>query len=156
MTVDPQDIAKRLRENRETTKKESTALTEQLAIIDAVIDEYDEVINKIDAKIQPLLPPINQKITAVQQAYLNRISHGCRSDLVWQQVDSTNMNIYGNPNQEVNVFEVTKDPSTFRFIGYYGAKFYKFPKNRDYGSNVVEIINTADACLLYTSPSPRD
>ncbi len=55
MTVDPQDIAKRLRENRETTKKESTALTEQLAIIDAVIDEYDEVINKIDAKIQPLI-----------------------------------------------------------------------------------------------------
>ena len=145
MTVDPQDIAKRLRENRETTKKESTALTEQLAIIDAVIDEYDEVINKIDSKIQPLLPPINQKITAVQQAYLNRISHGCRSDLVWQQVDSTNMNIYGNPNQEVNVFEVTKDPSTFRFIGYYGAKFYKFPKNRDYGSNVVETIDKADA-----------
>ena len=66
MTVDPQDIAKRLRENRETTKKESTALTEQLGIIDAIIDEYDEVINKIDNKIQPLLPPINQKITAVQ------------------------------------------------------------------------------------------
>ena len=43
MTVDPQDIAKRLRENRETTKKESTALTEQLAIIDAIIDEYDAV-----------------------------------------------------------------------------------------------------------------
>ena len=37
MTVDPQDIAKRLRENRETTKKESTALTEQLAIIDACL-----------------------------------------------------------------------------------------------------------------------
>ncbi len=156
MTVDPQDIAKRLRENRETTKKESTALTEQLAIIDAVIDEYDEVINKIDSKIQPLLPPINQKITAVQQAYLNRISHGCRSDLVWQQVDSTNMNIYGNPNQEVNVFEVTKDPSTFRFIGYYGAKFYKFPKNRDYGSNVVEIINTADANLGSTALIIKD
>ena len=156
MTVDPQAIAKRLRENRETTKKESTALTEQLAIIDAIIDEYDEVINKIDNKIQPLLPPINQKITAVQQAYLNRISHGCRSDLVWQQVDSTNMNIYGNPNQEVNVFEVTKDPSTFRFLGYYGAKFYKFPKNRDYGSNVVEIINTADANLGSTALVIKD
>ena len=156
MTVDPQDIAKRLRENRENTKKESTALTEQLALIDAVIDEYDEVINKIDNKIQPLLPPINRKITAVQQAYLDRISHGCRSDLVWQQVDSSTMNIYGNPNQEVNVFEVTKDPSTFRFIGYYGAKFYKFPKNRDYGSNVVEIINTADANLGSTALIIKD
>mgnify|MGYP001392714566 FL=1 len=156
MTVDPQDIAKRLREARETTKKESTALTEQLAIIDAIIDEYDEVINKIDNKIQPLLPPINQKITAVQQAYLNRISHGCRSDLVWQQVDSGTMNIYNNPNQEVKVFEVTKDPSTFRFLGYYGAKFYKFPKNRDYGSNVVEIINTADANLGSTALVIKD
>ena len=161
MTVDPQDIAKRLREAREQTKTESVALTEQLALIDVVIDEYDEVINKIDNKIQPLLPPINQKITAVQQAYLNRISHGCRSDLVWQQVDSGTMNIYGDSDQEVIIYQVTKDPSTFRFLGYYGAKFYKFPKNRDYGSNVVEIINTADAnlgstCLLYTSPSPRD
>ena len=156
MTVDPQDIAKRLRENRENTKKESTALTEQLALIDAVIDEYDEVINKIDNKIQPLLPPINRKITAVQQAYLDRISHGCISDLVWQQVDSSTMNIYGNPNQEVNVFEVTKDPSTFRFLGYYGAKFYKFPKNRDYGSNVVEIINTADANLGSTALIIKD
>tara|TARA_B100001057_G_scaffold500621_1_gene616698 strand:- start:1298 stop:2953 length:1656 start_codon:yes stop_codon:yes gene_type:complete len=156
MTVDPQDIAKRLREAREQTKTESVALTEQLALIDVVIDEYDEVINKIDNKIQPLLPPINQKITAVQQAYLNRISHGCRSDLVWQQVDSGTMNIYGDSDQEVIIYQVTKDPSTFRFLGYYGAKFYKFPKNRDYGSNVVEIINTADANLGSTALIIKD
>ena len=156
MTVDPQDIAKRLREAREQTKTESTALTEQLALIDVVIDEYDEVINKIDNKIQPLLPPINQKITAVQQAYLARISHGCRSDLVWSQVDSGTMNIYGNNNQEVKIYQVIKVPSTFRFLGYYGAKFYKFPKNRDYGSNVVEIINTADANLGSTALIIKD
>ena len=156
MTVDPQDIAKRLREAREQTKTESTALTEQLALIDVVIDEYDEVINKIDNKIQPLLPPINQKITAVQQTYLARISHGCRSDLVWSQVDSGTMNIYGNNNQEVKIYQVIKDPSTFRFLGYYGAKFYKFPKNRDYGSNVVEIINTADANLGSTALIIKD
>ena len=156
MTVDPQDIAKRLREAREQTKTESTALTEQLALIDVVIDEYDEIINKIDNKIQPYLPPINQKITAVQQAYLARISHGCRSDLVWSQVDSGTMNIYGNNNQEVKVYQVIKDPSTFRFLGYYGAKFYKFPKNRDYGSNVVEIINTADANLGSTALIIKD
>ena len=46
MTVDPQDIAKRLREARETTKKESTALTEQLAIIDAIIDEANQLHQK--------------------------------------------------------------------------------------------------------------
>ena len=156
MTIDPQEIGKRLREQRETTKTETSSLNEQLALTDVKIDEYDELINKIDRKIPPLIDPINQKIRLVQQAYLDRISHGCRSDLVWQQVDSTNMNIYGNPNQEVNVFEVTKDPSTFRFLGYYGAKFYKFPKNRDYGSNVVEIINTADANLGSTALIIKD
>ena len=145
MTVDPQAIAKRLRENRETTKKESTALTEQLAIIDAIIDEYDEVINKIDNKIQPLLPPINQKITAVQQAYLNRISHGCRSDLTWTQVETREYRYYNRNNRPSVTYEVTKDPNTFRFLGYYGPKFYKFPKNMDYSANVVETIDKADA-----------
>ena len=145
MTVDPQDIAKRLRENRETTKKESTALTEQLAIIDAIIDEYDEVINKIDNKIQPLLPPINAQINVVQQAYLDRVSHGCRSDLTWQLQEEKEMNIYNNPKQPVKIYQVVKDPSTFRFLGYYGPKYYKYPKNREYGSNVVETINDADA-----------
>ena len=56
------------------------------------------------------------------------------------------MNIYNNPNlQQVKVYQVVKDPSTFRFLGYYGAKYYKFPKNREYGSNVVETIDDADA-----------
>ena len=56
--IDPQVIAKRLREARETTKDESTALTEQLAIIDAVIDEYDEVINKLDNKLPGYIQPL--------------------------------------------------------------------------------------------------
>ena len=45
--IDPKVIAQRLRQAREDTKKESTALSEQLAILDAVIDEYDEIINKL-------------------------------------------------------------------------------------------------------------
>ena len=38
-----------------------------------------------------------------------------------------------------------KIPTEFRFLGYYGPKFYKFPKNMEYGSNVVETISDADA-----------
>ena len=49
--IDPKVIAQRLREQREDTKKESTALSEQLAILDAVIDEYDEIIIKLDNKL---------------------------------------------------------------------------------------------------------
>ena len=37
-------------------------LNEQLAIIDVIIDEYDDLIIKLDNKIQPLLPPINYQI----------------------------------------------------------------------------------------------
>ena len=125
MAADPNLIAKRLREQRKQVKDETVVLNEQLALVDVVIDEYDDLIIKLDNKIPPLIAPINAQINAVQQAYLNRISHGCRSDLVWQQVDSGTMNIYNNPNQEVKIYEVVKDPSTFRFLGYYGPKYYK-------------------------------
>ena len=143
--IDPQVIAKRLREARETTKNESTALTEQLAIIDAVIDEYDEVINKLDNKLPGYIQPLNTRVQQVSNAYHARISHGCRNDLTWINVGSGRMNYFGGGEQDVIVYEVQKDPSTFRFLGFYGAKFYKFPKNRDYGANVVETIDKADA-----------
>ena len=140
MTADPKLIAQRLRDSRKQVTDETAVLNEQLALIDVIIDEYDELINKLDNKVQPLLPPINEKITAVQQAYLARISHGCRSDLTWQQVGATELN-----DNDAIVYQVTKDPGTFQFLGYYGPKYYKFPKNREYGSNVVETIDNADA-----------
>ena len=145
MASDPNLIAKRLREQRKQVKDETVVLNEQLALVDVIIDEYDDLIIKLDNKIQPLLPPINYQIDQVQKAYLDRISHGCRSDLTWQLKEEKEMNIYNNPNQEVKIYEVVKDPSTFRFLGYYGPKYYKYPKNREYGSNVVETINDADA-----------
>ena len=145
MASDPNLIAKRLREQRKQVKDETVVLNEQLALVDVIIDEYDDLIIKLDNKIQPLLPPINAQINVVQQAYLDRVSHGCRSDLTWQLQEEKEMNIYNNPKQPVKVYQVVKDPSTFRFLGYYGPKYYKYPKNREYGSNVVETINDADA-----------
>jgi len=145
MASDPNLIAKRLREQRKQVKDETVVLNEQLALTDVIIDEYDDLIIKLDNKIQPLLPPINYQIDQVQKAYLDRISHGCRSDLTWQLQEEKEMNIYNNPKQQVKVYQVVKDPSTFQFLGYFGPKYYKYPKNREYGSNVVETINDADA-----------
>ena len=145
MVADPKLISKRLREQRKQVKDETVVLNEQLALTDVIIDEYDDLIIKLDNKIQPLLPPINYQIDQVQKAYLDRISHGCRSDLTWQLQEEKEMNIYNNPNQQVKVYQVVKDPSTFQFLGYFGPKYYKYPKNREYGSNVVETINDADA-----------
>jgi len=143
--IDPKIIAKRIREDRETTKTETTALAEQLALTDVKIDEYDELVIKLDKKLPPLIDPINVKINAVQKAYLDRISHGCRSDLAWVQVQTSEKRYYNNNNKPAVTYQVQKDPNTFRFLGYYGAKFYKFPKNMEYGANVVETLDKADA-----------
>ena len=143
--IDPKIIAKRIREDRETTKTETTALAEQLALTDVKIDEYDELIIKLDKKLPPLIDPINVKINAVQKAYLDRISHGCRSDLAWVQVQTSEKRYYNNNKRPTVTYQVQKDANTFRFLGYYGAKFYKFPKNMEYGANVVETLDKADA-----------
>ena len=52
---------------------------------------------------------------------------------------------YNNNKQPAVTYQVQKDANTFRFLGYYGAKFYKFPKNMEYGANVVETLDKADA-----------
>ena len=138
-------IAKRLRDDRVQKFDQVKQLQEQLTIVDAVIDEYDDLINKLDVKIPPLIEPINTKIKAVETAYRARISHGCRSDLKWILKETKSLRRGGGGNMNINVWEVMKDPDTYQDIGYYGAKYWKYPKNREYGSNVVEIIDNADA-----------
>ena len=71
----PRDITKRLRETRTQKKDQADQMQEQLTIIDAVIDEYDELIVKMDGKIPPLINPINVDIKAVETAYRSRVSH---------------------------------------------------------------------------------
>ena len=149
--ADPQAIAKRLRENKQQSDMEAAVIAEQLALKDVVIDEYDEVINKVDVKIPPLIDPINVKIKAVETAYRARITHGCRSDMKWVLQEEKELN-----DEDVRVYEVVKDPDTYTFLGYYGAKYWKYPKNREYGSNVVEIIDNADAIVGSTSLVLKD
>ena len=59
MVADPKLIAKRLREQRKQVRDETVVLNEQLALIDVIIDEYDDLIIKLDNKIPPLIAPIN-------------------------------------------------------------------------------------------------
>ena len=140
----PRDITKRLRESREQKKDQVDQMQEQLTIVDAVIDEYDELILKMDGKIPPLIKPINVDITAVETAYRNRISHGCRSDLAWQQ----NSVWDDNEGDSYQSWTVVKDLSTRVTIGYYGGKYWRYPKNMEYGSNVVTDITSASVGIL--------
>lgn len=145
MAANPKEIAKRLRAQTGIQRKEEDSIAEQLALTDALIDEYDEIVNKMDGKLPPLIDPINTAITAVQAAYLERISHGCRSDLAWVQVEDSSFSRYGyDDDEEVTVWECKKDASTYQFLGYYGAKYYKYPRNMEYGANVVEEISRVD------------
>ena len=144
MAADPKKIAKRLREQVDLQEKESESCAEQLALTDALIDEYDEIINKLDNKLPPLIDTLNDAITAVQRAYIDRIDHGCRSGLRWVQLENQTYNRKNSGSFNVQVYEVQKDPDTYTWIGYYGAKYYKYPKNMDYGANVVETISNAD------------
>ena len=50
MVADPKLIAKRLREQRKQVKDETVVLNEQLALIDVIIDEYDDLIIKLDIR----------------------------------------------------------------------------------------------------------
>ncbi len=145
MAADPAKIAKKLRDQREQKADQVAQLTEQLTLVDAIIDDYDELINKLDDKIPPLIAPINTKIKAVETAYHNRISHGCRSDLKWVLKEEKRIRRWNSGSQDIQIWECAKDPDTYTDIGYYGAKYWKYPKNREYGANVVDTIDKADA-----------
>ena len=68
MAADPKKIAKRLREQVDLQEKESESCAEQLALTDALIDEYDEIINKLDNKLPPLIDTLNDAITACSES----------------------------------------------------------------------------------------
>ena len=126
MAADPNKIAKRIREQVDLQEKESVSCAEQLALTDVIIDEYDEIINKLDNKLPPLIDPINNAINAVKQAYIDRIDAGCRSGLKWVLVEEESIyRRYNSGNTSTQTWECKKDPDTYSWLGYYGAKYYK-------------------------------
>ena len=52
----------------------SNKLLEQLTIVDARIDEYDKLINKVDKKMPPLINEMNNALDDVADAYKARIA----------------------------------------------------------------------------------
>lgn len=139
----PEDIAKKLRANSQDKNKQISQMREQLTIIDAIIDEYDEVINRVDPKTIPLTQEINTAIQAVANAYNARITAGCRNNLIWQKQETKSWR-FGAILNTVETWKVVKDPSQYRDIGFYGVKYYRKPQNREYGANLVtEIIDAS-------------
>ena len=150
-----EDTEERLK--RENNQREQ--LLDQLQLMDVRIDQYDTLLLEIDKKVQPFLDPINDQINVVKAAYDARIGAGCSNSLKWVPIawgedDDGNQLIYyqcqKNALQTVRrqeridgSIETIKtgltDPDTI-VTGYYGYKFYRKPLNRDYGSNLIDVI----------------
>lgn len=145
MAANPKDIEKRLRDQSTQIKGQVDQLEELLAIKDAILDEYDELIEKCDKKNYPMIPEINTKIKAVADAYKARISAGCLSDLTWVLKEESTM--YSKAymgEQTTQTWSVEKDPAQRVQLNRYGLKYYRYPKDRDYGSNVTAEIDNAN------------
>ena len=143
MKANPAEMAKRLRQQRNQAKDQVEAMTEQLSIADAIADEYDELIEALDQKTVPLVSEINTSITAVKDAYDARIAAGCLSPLIWQLQKSDTVSFWNSgllTQEDIQTWKVVKDPSQRQQINYYGCKYYRYPKNKEYGSNVIDEI----------------
>ena len=149
LTLTPEKIAKDLRDDFDSMDNQVTQMLEQLTIVDARIDEYDKLINKVDKKMPPLINEINSSLDDVADAYKARIAAGCKSDLAWVLLETKKGN-KATAGQDTYVYQVAKDPATRQQLNYYGVKYYRRPKNREYGANLVDQIDNANIDPLTT------
>ena len=131
----------------ESKKQQYEQINDLLLLLDLDLDMYSELILNIDEKIPTPIQEINTKITSVQDAYRNRVNIGCKNDLHWvlQSTQTVSgIDTLGNPfSKNYSTYKTEKIPSEYRQINYYGSKYYKRPKDRDYGSSAVKEIPSA-------------
>lgn len=145
MAADPRAIEKRLRDQSTQIKGQVEQLQELLTIQDAILDEYDELIEKCDKKNYPMIQEINTKIKAVSDAYKARIAEGCLSDLAWVLKEESTMYSKAYMGEETTqTWSVEKDPAQRVQLNRYGLKYYRYPKDRDYGSNITAEVENAN------------
>jgi hypothetical protein len=130
----------RVKRRNRIQKERETQLMEQLALYDVRIDRYDALIENMDKSLFPLINEINVAISTVETAYEDRITAGCRSDLVWVQTGQYVIILpgeYGDTEETRTIYQVQKNSALYQKYGRTGIKYYRRPKNQDYGSNIV-------------------
>jgi hypothetical protein len=129
-------------------------------LIDIDLDMYDELIVNIDKQLPPLLKEINDATDEVDAAYEARIAQDVRSDLKWIVTGVTqNFTKGGSDNTTSTTWQVVKN-DTNQKINKYAAKYYKTPKDRDYGGSAVRDIADAkigfESTILQSNRSAKD
>tara|TARA_B100000131_G_scaffold318328_1_gene361988 strand:- start:36 stop:1652 length:1617 start_codon:yes stop_codon:yes gene_type:complete len=125
-------IKKDLKDLLASKTKQRIEILDLLSVKDVTIDKIDALIIKIDENLPPLFDEINDEIDKVQAAYDARITAGCRSALSWRDDGFVD---YGN--DDTKQYTCIKNPATRIDFGYHALKYYQYPRNRDYGSNLV-------------------
>jgi hypothetical protein len=126
-------------------KNDLTNKEDQLKQIESVltltketIDGFNEMIVNIDKEIPSLLSEINEKVRNLGAAYTRRVQQNYVSDLSWElKQEIIRAGICGGITTDVKYqyWEVVKDPTTAQKATYYGVKYYRRPKNKDYNSS---------------------
>ena len=127
-------------EELELRKIEKAQLLDQLALYDVKLDQYDVIIENMDRSILPLIDEINAEVSKVKSAYDARVAAGCVSDLAWVIVGQETKKVAflsGEINVTVTTHECKKNPDLLIQSPRWGAKYYRRPKNQDYGSNII-------------------
>ena len=129
-------------------------------LIDIDLDMYDELIVNIDKQIPSLIKEINDATDEVDAAYEARIAQDVRSELRWVVTGQTkNFTKGGANNTTTTTWQVVKN-NTQQTINKYAAKYYKTPKDRDYGGSAVRDIDDAkigfESTILQSNRSEKD
>ena len=129
-------------------------------LIDIDLDMYDELIVNIDKQIPTLIKEINDATDEVDAAYEARIAQDVRSELKWVVTGvSKRFTKGGFNNTTTTTWQVVKN-NTQQTINKYAVKYYKTPKDRDYGGSAVRDIDDAkigfESTILQSNRSEKD
>ena len=139
-----QRIIDSLKEDVRSKRLQKEQITDMLLLLDIDLDMYDALITNIDKNIPSPINDINTKITTVQDAYRARITNGCKNDLEWVLIGTQTIAGIGTVGPKTyNTYQCKKVSADYRQINYYGAKYYKRPKDRDYGASAVKELPSA-------------
>ncbi len=159
-----QRIIERLEEELESKEKQKVGVLDQLTLIDVQIDEVYDVVVNMDRDGAHNVERINDAVNKVKKAYTDRFNAGCRTNLIWELVDSYTVTNSGQggvqSSESFQVYEVVinggpdgcnGDDGVHGHTNYHGIKYWQRPMDRDYGSELISdfigFINSGDLAV---------
>lgn len=144
------DIRKKRTQKEENIKN----YRQELLVVDAEKEPYDEAVKALDLDILSSIDVVNQAIYETQTSYQNRIDSGCYSDLFWRVTGSNGsglnlivdqLNPVGYGYSVIYVEPVTGVATTLESTtkvglttqNLYGLKYYDQPYLKDIGDTTL-------------------